>query len=134
LLVFTYFVSQPIAAMGALLVLFGLAFGAIHLFFAVDAIFISRVGPLLAIQRSVGLVRRHLWPSVALILLSLLIWAGMTRVWDVLSTSLQFPYGIALSILGNAYVASGLIAAGMIFYTERVEATHHGLGATSAAA
>jgi hypothetical protein len=34
---------------------------------------------------------------------------------------LQSPYGVALSILGNAYIASGLIAAGMIFYTQRSE-------------
>ena len=28
---------------------------------------------------------------------------------------------IGLSIIGNAYIASGLIAASMIFYSERVE-------------
>jgi hypothetical protein len=43
----------------------------------------------------------------------------MARVWDVLASSLQPPYGVALGILGNAYIASGLIAAGMIFYTQR---------------
>ena len=74
---------------------------------------------LAAIQRSVGVVRRHLRPSVALIVLTWLILAGMAQVWGVLGTSLQPPYGVALSILGNAYIASGLIAAGMIFYTQR---------------
>jgi hypothetical protein len=39
-----------------------------------------------------------------------------------MASSLQSPYGIVLGILGNAYVASGLIAAGMIFYTQRTEA------------
>jgi hypothetical protein len=87
----------------------------------VPAIFVSNVGPLAAIQRSVGLVRRNLWPSVLLIVLTWLILAGMSRVWDVLASNLQSPYGVALGILGNAYIASGLVAAGMIFYTQRTE-------------
>jgi len=28
---------------------------------------------------------------------------------------------VAVGILGNAYIASGLIAAGMVFYTQRTE-------------
>ena len=67
------------------------------------------------------MVRRHLRPSVALILLTWLILAGMAQVWDVLDNTLQSPFGVALGILGNAYIASGLIAAGMIFYTQRTE-------------
>jgi len=74
-----------------------------------------------AIQRSVAVVRRNLRPSVALMLLTWLILAGMGRVWEALATTLQSPYGVALGILGNAYVASGLIAAGMIFYIQRTE-------------
>ena len=35
------------------------------------------------------------WPSVALILLTWLILAGMARVWDVLASTLQSPYGVA---------------------------------------
>jgi hypothetical protein len=66
-------------------------------------------------------VRRHLRPSVLLMILTWLILAGMNRVWDVLASNLQPPYGVALAILGNAYIASGLIAAGMIFYTQRTE-------------
>ena len=118
----TVFVSPPIAVLGSVLVAAGLLFASVHLFFAVDAIFVSRAGPLSAIQRSVVLVRRHLWPSVALILLTWLIVAGMDRVWDLLASSVQSPYGVALGILGNAYVDSGLIAAGMIFYLQRSEA------------
>jgi hypothetical protein len=116
---FTALVSPPVAVLGGLLVGAGFAFAALHLFFAVDAIFVSHAGPLAAIQRSVGLVRRNLWPSVALMLLTWLILAGMTQVWVLLATALQAPYGVALGIVGNAYIASGLIAAGMIFYVER---------------
>jgi hypothetical protein len=118
---FTALVSPPVAVLGALLMFAGVLFAVVHLFFAVAAIFVSNAGPLSAIQRSVGLVRRHLWPSVALILLTWLILAGMSRVWDVLASNMQSPYGVVLGILGNAYVASGLIAAGMIFYAQRSE-------------
>ena len=88
---------------------------------ALAAICVANLGPLAAVQGSVGLVRRHLWPTVQLILLTWLILAGMGRVWDLLPTVLPSPVGVGLGILGNAYIASGLIAAGMIFYNERAE-------------
>ncbi len=121
LIAFAAIVSPPVAVLTSLLLGAALLFAGVHLFFAVDAIFVSHVGPLAAIQRSVGVVRRNLWPSVALIVLTWLILAGMGRVWDVLANTLQSPYGVALGILGNAYIASGLIAAGMIFYIQRAE-------------
>jgi hypothetical protein len=120
---FTAVVSPPVALLGGLLVTAGLLFASVHLFFTIPAIFVSKAGPLAAIQRSVVLVRRHLRPSIGLIGLTWLILAGMARVWDILATSLQSPYGVALGILGNAYIASGLIAAGMIFYIQRTEST-----------
>jgi hypothetical protein len=123
---FTAVVSPPVAVLGAVLLGAGVLFAAIHLFFAIDAVFVSNAGPLKAVQRSVVLVRRHLWPSVALILLTWLILAGMDRVWDVLVGTLQTPYGVILGILGNAYVASGLIAAGMVFYIQRSEQIQSG--------
>ncbi len=123
---FTALVSPPVAVLGTILLLAGILFAAVHLFFAVSAIFVSNAGPLRAIQCSVGLVRRQLWPSVTLILLTWLILAGMSRVWETLATSMQTPYGVVLGIVGNAYVASGLIAAGMVFYTQRSEQTPSG--------
>jgi hypothetical protein len=126
LIAFTALVSPPVAVLGSVLLLIGLLFATVHLFFSVPAIFVSQAGPLAAIQRSVGVVRRHLWPSVALIALTWLILAGMSRVWDLLASNLQSPYGIVIGILGNAYVASGLIAAAMVFYTQRSEQTLSG--------
>jgi hypothetical protein len=119
---FTALISPPVAILGTIMLAAGILFATIHLFFSVPAIFVSEAGPLSAIQRSVSMVRRHLWPSIALILLSWLILSGMGRVWDVVASQLQTPYGVLLGILGNAYVASGLIAAGMIFYIQRGEA------------
>jgi hypothetical protein len=118
---FTALVAPELAVFGGVFVLAGLLFAEVHLFFAVPAICVSNVGPLAAVQRSVAVVRRHLWPTLGLILLTWLILAGMGRVWELVASSLQAPFGAGLAILGNAYIASGLIAAGMIFYTERVE-------------
>jgi hypothetical protein len=123
---FTALVSPPVAVLGSVLLLAGLLFATVHLFFSLPAIFVSQTGPLGAIQRSVGLVRRHLWPSVALIVLTWLILAGMSRVWDLLASNLQSPYGVVLGILGNAYIASGLIAAAMVFYIQRSEQSRSG--------
>jgi hypothetical protein len=118
---FTALVEPELAVLGGALVLGALLFAELHLFFAVDAICVSDVGPLAAVQRSVGIVRRDPWSTLGLIVLTWLILAGMSRVWELLAGSLQAPFGVALASLGNAYIASGLIAAGMIFYTERVE-------------
>jgi hypothetical protein len=119
LLAVTMVVSPPVAALGSILALGAVVFAAVHLSFAVAAIFVGHAGPLGAIQRSVVLVRTHLRASLALILLTWLILAGMDRVWDALASILQPPFGVALGIFGNAYITSGLIAAGMIFYTQR---------------
>jgi hypothetical protein len=118
---FTALISPPVAVLGSVMLLVGLLFATVYLFFSVPAIFVSSAGPLQAIQRSVATVRRHLWPSLALILLTWLILAGMGRVWELLASSVPSPYGVLLGILGNAYVASGLIAAGMVFYIQRSE-------------
>ncbi|MGI9145790.1 MAG: hypothetical protein ACR2IK_04455 [Chloroflexota bacterium] len=118
---FTALLSPPVAVLGSALLGAGVLFAAVHLFFAVPAIFVSHAGPLAAIQRSVAIVRRNLRPSVVLMLLTWLILAGMTQVWDVLGNTLHAPFGVAVGIFGNAYIASGLIAAVMIFYTQRTE-------------
>ncbi len=114
-------VAPPVAVMAFVAAVVAALFIEVHLFFAVDAIFVSRVGPLAAIQRSVVVVRRWLASTLGLILLSWLILMGMDRVWELLANQLVEPYGVLLSVLGNAYIASGLVAASMIFYKERVD-------------
>jgi hypothetical protein len=115
--------SLTVAAGASVMIVAAVLFVGLHLFFAINAIFVSNIGPLAAIQHSVRLVRRYVWPTVALILLSWLILAGMTRVWDVVANTLQAPFGVVVSMLGNAYIASGLILASMIFYAERADAS-----------
>src|SRR5579884_105511 len=90
----------------------------VFLFFAPDAIYVSHSGPLQALRNSVGVVRRAFWPAVGLVILVTLILAGMSQIWLLLST--RGPAGMVLAIVGNAYIATGLAAASMLFYRERL--------------
>ncbi|MFN8632604.1 MAG: hypothetical protein U0893_02030 [Chloroflexota bacterium] len=91
----------------------------LYLFFAPDAIFISRVGPIQAIRQSAAVVHAGIWSALTLAILITVILIGMSQVWIALAG--QASWGLALGIVGNAYVASGLVAASMLFYRERME-------------
>jgi hypothetical protein len=106
------------AVMTAIVVTLALA-AQLYLFFAPDAIFISRVGPIQAIRRSVRVVHAGVWSALTLAILITVILVGTGQVWIALAS--QVSWGLALGIVGNAYIASGLVAASMLFYRERME-------------
>ena len=91
----------------------------LYLFFAPDAIFISRVGPIRAIRQSASVVQAGIWSALALAVLITAILIGLGQIWILLAS--QASWGLALGIVGNAYIASGLVAASMLFYRERME-------------
>jgi hypothetical protein len=91
----------------------------LYLFFAPEAIFISRVGPIQAIRRSVAVVQSGVWSALTLAIMISVILVVMGRIWIVLKD--QPSWGLALGIVGNAYVASALVAASMLFYRERMD-------------
>lgn len=78
---------------------------------------LGRVGPLRAIAESVRLVRHDLAATLRMLLLSLLIASGLGIVWRQLAAT---PPGLALAILGSAYVGSGLAAARLVFLRQRL--------------
>ncbi|MBI2939712.1 MAG: hypothetical protein HYY04_04675 [Chloroflexi bacterium] len=88
----------------------------IYLFFLVDAIVVSEVGPIRAALSSVRVVHRNFWPALGLLVLLFVISAGMGIIWNGLGRQ---PFGLVVGIVGNAYVMSGLIAASMLFYRHR---------------
>lgn len=92
--------------------------------FAVEAILMSRVGPLRAIYNSVNIVRRNLLPTMTLLLLSFVIVAGLNIVWLNLART---NWGLLLASVASAYIGSGLAATRLIFYNERL-ALWHSLG------
>ncbi len=110
--------AGPLGAFSTALVVTLVLWAQLYLFFAQDAIFVSRVGPLGAIRRSAAVVRANPWAAVSIAVLITLIFVGMAQVWVMLAT--RASWGLALGIVGNAYIASGLVAASMLFYRERV--------------
>lgn len=111
-------ISRDLLSLGLLLVsTVSLAVG-LYLAFALDAIFVSQVGPLQAIRNSVAVVRTSFWPTVLLLSLVVLILLGMGRVWELLAS--QASWGTPVGIVGNAYIATGLAAASMAFYRDRI--------------
>jgi hypothetical protein len=109
--------AAPLGTMMTALVITLVLCAQLFLYFAQDAIFISQVGPLGAIRRSVAVVRANPWAALGIVLLITLILVGMAQVWVMLAT--RASWGLALGIVGNAYIASGLAAASMLFYRER---------------
>jgi hypothetical protein len=91
----------------------------LYLFFAPDAIFVSRVGPIQAIRRSAAVVHAGVWSALTLAILVTVIMIGMGQIWVMLAS--HASWGLALGIVGNAYIASGLAAATMLFYRERMD-------------
>jgi hypothetical protein len=91
----------------------------LYLFFTPDAILVSRVGPIQAMRRSASVVHAGVWSALTLAILITVIMIGISQIWVVLAS--QASWGLALGIVGNAYIASGLVAASMLFYRERME-------------
>ena len=93
----------------------------VYLYFVPDAIFLSQVGPLQAVRNSVAVVRLSFWRTLGFVGLITLVLLGMGQVWSLAAERMAEPWGLGLGVLGNAYIASGLIAASMRFYRERIE-------------
>jgi hypothetical protein len=85
--------------------------------FTLEALLISKVGPLQAISQSIVVVRRNLWSAMALLVLAALISAGLHIVWLQLVGN---PAGLLLAIIGKGYIGGGLAAARLEFYRSRL--------------
>ena len=121
----------PLLFFAALLLLFNQTLGllAAELMFAVgfwiriyvgfyrEAIVISRLGPLRAIQASFNVVRRNFWATLGFLALSLIISLGCDVIWSRLVGSTA---GLVVAIVGSAYIGSGLLAARLAFFRERL--------------
>ena len=110
-------VAGPLGTFATALAVTLFAWAYLCLYFAPDAIFISRVGPLAAIRRSAAVFRANTWATAGIAALIAIILVGMAQVWVMLAG--RASWGLALGIVGNAYIASGLVAASMLFYRER---------------
>ena len=91
-----------------------------YFFFALGATLLSDRSPVRAALSSVTLVRANFWSAVGLIGLMLIIDTGMPIVYHAV---VEQPWGIAGllgSIVTNAYIGTGLAAATMLYYRDRL--------------
>ncbi|MSQ40701.1 MAG: hypothetical protein EXR55_03375 [Dehalococcoidia bacterium] len=88
----------------------------ISLYLTKPAIFLEGLGGLAALRRSIALARRHFWSVLGLFLLLNLISLGVGLLLVRVAT---LPWGLLLAIMGNAYLATGLSAAVMVYYRHR---------------
>jgi len=88
-----------------------------HLFFVPHAIVIGESNLLPAVWNSMIVVGRNFWSTLGLIILMNLIQSGFTVIWDNLSVNAPLT---ALSIAGNAFIGTGLAAASLVFYRDRL--------------
>lgn len=115
-------ISQSIGVnlmpMLAMLLTLGALWGAFVLFFAQDAIVVSNAAPIRAIRLSYGVVRKNFGSALVFVGAYVLISTGMPEALQVLTGTW---WGVPLAVILNAYIATGLVAAGMIFYRDRVQ-------------
>ncbi len=102
----------------AFLVQIALIWALVYLFFAVEALLLSDVGPVQAIRLSFAVIAGNFWAAVTLIGLTFLITFGLPLAWQVIA---PYPAGMFAGIVGNAYIGTGVAAAGFLFYKERLE-------------
>jgi hypothetical protein len=89
----------------------------IYIGFAPEAIVMNGNGPLRAIYTSFNIVRRNFWATLGFLVLTWVIAVGCGVIWQQLAGS---TVGLVVAIVGSAYVGSGLLAARMAFFRERL--------------
>lgn len=99
---------------------------AIYMFFVVPSITVGQAGAFRSLWNSLNVVRWNLGSALGLIVLVSLLQRGMPLAWEALAfDATLFP----LCIIGNAYIGTGLMAACMLFYSERYNVWQTLLGA-----
>ena len=110
-------IAPPLGALAITAVGAVVLWAAVYLYFVDGAIFLHDAGALQAMRLSAGLVRMHFWSALGLILLTFVISLGLGIIWARVVPS-SFPW-VLLAMVGNAYIATGLVAAGFIYYRDR---------------
>jgi len=105
------------AAPLALLVVVPLLLVYVCLALTPEAIAVRQVGPLRAIKLSVLVVRHNFWRTVGLLAAIFLVDQGFPLVLGLLARQVA---GVPLAIVGNAFISTALLAAGMFFFRERL--------------
>jgi hypothetical protein len=108
-----------VTALASLLLTVGIIWYLLMLFFAFHAIVISGAGPLRAMYLSYNVVRANFWPAIGFVVAFLAIRHGVPLALHLFTNS---PWSVPFALVANAYVATGITAAAMLFYRERAHA------------
>ena len=106
--------------LGLLVWAFSLGLGsyfALHLLFVVPGVVLGGRGLLRATWESIMLIHTQFPSVVGLVMLTVLIYQGLSYVWSLPSAD---SWSLLVGILGNGCIATGLTAATFVFYQERV--------------
>jgi hypothetical protein len=109
--------SQGLASFLIILMTLVMVWAGLYLAFALPAIFVSGANPLQAILNSVMVFRASVGSAVGLVLLTYVIQMGFSIIWQQL---LSGPGGMVFNVITNAFIGSGLMAALMLFYQDRL--------------
>lgn len=101
----------------ALFVIGGLI--ALYTYLTLDAMFMARLGPIASLRTSVAVVRQNMSATARLVLATIILATGALQIW---STIVQNVPGIAIALVGNAVLGTGLSIASMMFFQERFRA------------
>ncbi|MEI2617355.1 MAG: hypothetical protein V9F06_06915 [Thermomicrobiales bacterium] len=112
----------PGAAFLWLVLLVPVAWGIVHFYFVVHALVVDRLPVLPAFRASYQVVRRDPWQAARFIGVSLLLSTGLTYPLESIARK---PEWAVLAVVLNAFLATGMILAAMLFYRDR--ARHLGL-------
>ena len=85
--------------------------------FAYDAVVLNRSNPVRALLSSLFVVRTSFWAVLGLYLLTGVILSGFNVIWQGLEATLV---GMLVVVLSSAYVSTGLAAAHLRFYHDRL--------------
>lgn len=91
--------------------------GLLFFTFCVPAMVMDDLGVLASMRSSFRVVRTFFWATVRFMFVTLIIAIGLLVVFHALATTLP---GLLLAVAGNAFIASGMLAATMLFYRDRV--------------
>ncbi len=110
-------VSQGIASFLVLMGTLFLLWATLYLAFVLPAVFVSGSSARQAIFDSVTIFRFDFWSAMGLVILTYLIRWGFAVVWQFF---IGDPWGAFFDVLANAFLGSGLVAATMLFYADRM--------------
>ncbi len=112
------FVSPSLALMVIVAILLIYIWLLLYLAFAVPSIFVSGTGALQSVLNSITILRYNFWPAIGLIFLMALLQTGFSIIWQALVGQV---WGVVLVFVLSAFLGTGLVAGGMLFYDDRFE-------------